>query len=187
MWAKYTLEQIVSGKSADGSLLLEGFLKEYAKLEGVSLSSLQPSCPTCLNRYYNEYILKHTIMKNKSQYKLHKRYNGISLGFGSQILLTNANLTDEYAEQLILRYLDVYEKRSEKFDIKVFFEEYPENWEDAHFEEAEEEVDEVEETKEVIEEGLFNEDSNLNLKQLRSKYPDIKAGSIVDFLSKIKN
>lgn len=61
--------------------------------------------------------------KNRSQYKLLKKRNGIPLEFGSAVLVTNANITDEYAEILIKRY----KKVNPNFKLEDLFEVYPEN------------------------------------------------------------
>jgi hypothetical protein len=53
-------------------------------------------------------------MENKSNYKLKEKYNGLPLEFGSNILVNNNNLTDEYAKKLL-----------EKFEAEVIFEEFP--------------------------------------------------------------
>ncbi len=163
-WKGYSLKQIVSGKSANGSLLLEGFLKDYSKLAGVKLSNLQPSCPKCLNTYFNEYTLKNKIMNSNCDYKLHKKYNGIPLDFGSQVLVTNANITNEYAETLISRYLNIYKNKNEEFDVSLFFEKFPNNWNDK----------------------FFVKDEDLKLSELREKYPETKAISKTEFLEKLK-
>ncbi len=132
-------------------------------------------------------------MENKCDYQLQLRYIGIPLKIGGAIHLSNANLTNEYAEQLISRYLDVYEKKAEEFSPALLFSKFPENWEDAHFEEASnidvdlEPVSETEiEPVKVDEHRAVNPDEDLKLPELREKYPKIKAISKKDFLEKVK-
>ncbi len=178
-WSSKTLEQIVGGKNLDGSSMLQSFLKDYAKLTSTLLSSLQPGCPSCLSKYYREYTLKTQIMSNECNYVLQKRYNGLPLAFGSKVLLNNTNLTDEYAEQLISRYLDIYESREDDFEPSLLFTKYPANWEDAQFEKEEVHVTSAGSQEQEP------EDAELTLSQLRKKYPGIKAGSAKSFLEKL--
>lgn len=169
-WTEYKLESIVGQRKPDGSLLLEEFLKDYANLKGVSLDSLQPSCSKCLNDYLK--FLKNKIMqenKTESNYKLQKRYNGIPLKFGSSIFVTNDNITDEYAEIIIGRFLDIYENKEQDFEPSMLFEKYPDNWEDSQFD---------------FEDILSDED--LTLKELKNKYPEIEAKSKKAFLKKLE-
>ena len=53
-------------------------------------------------------------MENNSQYRLKEKYNGLSLKFGSQILVNNRNITDEYALELL-----------ERFEAKTIFDIFP--------------------------------------------------------------
>ncbi len=55
-------------------------------------------------------------MENTCNYKLKAKYNGLPLAFGSQIYVTNNNITDEYAEKLLERY-----------EAEVIFDKYPVN------------------------------------------------------------
>lgn len=180
-WAEYTLQGIVGAKNADGSSMLEEFLKDYANKFSVELSSLQPSCNNCLTKYYNDYISTLKDMNTNCNYKLLPKFHGIPLEFGSSVFLTNANLTNEYAEKLISRYLDVYEQKEEDFNPEMLFSEFPTDWEEAHFEADLEDLDLNEE--EVNETEVADED--LKLSELREKYPDIKAGSQKAFLEKL--
>lgn len=43
-------------------------------------------------------------MENASEYTLKKKYNGISLKFGSSVMVTNINITNEYAKELLKRF-----------------------------------------------------------------------------------
>lgn len=53
-------------------------------------------------------------MENTCKYKLKAKYNGLPLAFGSQVYVTNNNITDEYAEKLLERY-----------EADVIFDKYP--------------------------------------------------------------
>lgn len=54
---------------------------------------------------------------NDSGYILKAKYDGIPLGFGSPVLVTNANITKEYAEKLIKEHkrgADLFDKIPEE-------------------------------------------------------------------------
>ena len=203
---KYSLEFIVGGVNPDGSKMLDTFLKTYSRETGVPLSNLNPSCRNCLTSYYNELLKKNRKMSKQSDYKLKNKFNGLPLAFGSPVLVTNANITNDYAETIISRYLDIYEKKEEEFTPELFFEEFPENWEDAHYSDGGDQNPSQdiggnldEETNQGVDggglqqdptnktqQGLEKKDTELNLKELRAKYPTIKATSIEVFLNKLK-
>lgn len=61
-------------------------------------------------------------METKSKYKLLSKREGIQLEFGSNIFVTNQNLTDEYAEKLAERYKSV----KPDFKMSDLFEIFPE-------------------------------------------------------------
>jgi len=92
---------IASGVDSDGTKYLQLFLIEYTKLFP---GTVNPSCNKCLSDYVTKY--KKAMSTNKlhpenSGYKLKAMYEGIALEFGSQIFVTNENLTDEYAKTLL--------------------------------------------------------------------------------------
>ena len=60
-------------------------------------------------------------MENDSKYRLHKKREGIPLAFGSNIRVTNRNISDVYAKQLIKRYEDI----NKDFELSDLFAEYP--------------------------------------------------------------
>jgi hypothetical protein len=60
-------------------------------------------------------------MENDSKYRLHKKREGIPLAFGSNIRVTNRNITDAYAEKLIKRYQEL----KKDFDVSDLFSKYP--------------------------------------------------------------
>ena len=167
MWNDKTLEQIVSGKNADGSSSLESFLKDYSRLTKVKLSSLQPGCNNCLQAYYKEYLIKHKSMSKECSYTLQKRYETIPLKIGGAIYLTNNNLTNEYAESLIGRYLDIYESKNEDFNPSLLFSEFPKDWANVHFEESNENL--TEEQEEALIEAEIKKEEELKSKKSNSK------------------
>lgn len=60
-------------------------------------------------------------MNNNSQYRLHKKREGLQLKFGSSTFVNNNNITDEYAEQLIKRFKAV----KKDFQLSDLFDKYP--------------------------------------------------------------
>jgi hypothetical protein len=74
------------------------FLKDYS--ETFNENNLNPSCDKCLERYFNNFKNLNK-MENTCKYKLHEKYNGIQLDFGSNVFVTNDNITDKLALQLI--------------------------------------------------------------------------------------
>jgi hypothetical protein len=74
------------------------FLKDYSQT--FNENNLNPSCEKCLERYFNNFKNLNK-MENTCKYKLHAKYNGIQLDFGSNIFVTNDNITDKLAKELI--------------------------------------------------------------------------------------
>lgn len=60
-------------------------------------------------------------MENQSQYVLHKKREGVQLEFGGSIFVSNANLTDDYAEKLVQRFKEI----NPDFKMDDLFEVYP--------------------------------------------------------------
>ena len=89
---------IATGKGSDGTLYLQLFLQEYARLFN---EKVNPSCPRCLNDYLTRYKKHYNTMANTCKYRLHAKYENIPLEFGSPILVNNSNITDEYALKLL--------------------------------------------------------------------------------------
>lgn len=80
---------------------LSDFLKDYSKIFS---GTLNPSCPSCLNEYIiklKKYMRSTKVEKEATDYILLSKREGLPLVFGSDILLTNDNLTNEYAETLL--------------------------------------------------------------------------------------
>lgn len=121
-WKTYNLENIISGKTADGVSLLKLFLKDYMSLFNVK--TVNPQCNSCLRTYLNDYKLKLNDMSNDCNYRLKTKYNGLPLevsGKNSAISVTNANLTDEYARTLLKRYkspADIFDKYPTKVECE---------------------------------------------------------------------
>jgi len=96
-WLKYEKLVIFRDKSKGG--LLSQFLKEYKSEFG---GSINPSCMTCLNSYYNNFIEKYTmsdIIRN-TEFVLKAKYNNIKSKTNGRPC-RNADLTDEQAIDLI--------------------------------------------------------------------------------------
>lgn len=112
-WEDYSLESIIGGKSSDGVSFLKLFLIDYSKL--FHTTTLNAGCQKCIKDYLTNYKNKINKMENPntSQYRLKQKYNNIPLEFGSNIFVNNNNITDEYAQTLLMRYsaekiFDVY-------------------------------------------------------------------------------
>lgn len=92
------IQAITTGKGSDGTGYLQLFLQEYTM---VFKEKVNPSCPRCLNDYLTRYKNYFKTMANTCKYRLHTKYENIPLEFGSQILVNNSNITDEYALKLL--------------------------------------------------------------------------------------
>lgn len=90
---------VAVGKRSDGTRYLQLFLQEYTALFN---EKVNPGCPKCLSTYLNRYKNHFKNMENQCKYRLHPRYENIPLEFGSPVLVNNSNITDEYAEKLLL-------------------------------------------------------------------------------------
>ena len=100
-WLKIDKVSIFKGKDENGNRYLSQFLADYKRI--FNPDTINAGCDRCLEDYYNNFI-KYITMGNsteKKPYVLKKMYNGIPLEFGSSILVTNTNITKEYAEKLI--------------------------------------------------------------------------------------
>lgn len=118
-WHKLNIGAIVSGTNPNGAPNLIQFLKDYKKEFNVEI--VNPSCERCLKSYHNKFIKKYQVMENNSQYKLHKKREGLQLKFGSSTHVNNNNITDEYALTLIERFKAI----KEDFKLSDLFEVYP--------------------------------------------------------------
>ena len=114
-----SVENIIGGKTADGIRYLELFLREYTDLFSEQVNA---GCNKCIANYLQKYKLKKYEMETNCKYKLQLKYNGLPLAFGSNIRVTNLNITDEYAEALIKRYTEA----NPEFHPSLLFDKYPE-------------------------------------------------------------
>ena len=153
-WLELNTNDIVSKIDANGVRYLELFLQDYTKLFN---KKVNPSCSKCINNYLQEYKEKFMIMENKSNYILHKKREGLPLEFGSKIRVNNANITNEYAQKLIKKYMPIHGENT----LNYLFQKYP-----------------------TVNEKV-KESTELSLSELRKKYPEISARSREDFLQKI--
>lgn len=83
----------------NGVRYLELFLKEYTS---IFKEKVNPACPKCLTEYLTRYKNHYKVMANTSDYRLHAKYENIPLEFGSPVLVNNGNITNKYAQQLLL-------------------------------------------------------------------------------------
>lgn len=100
-WLKLDKVVIFTGKDENGNRYLTQFLSEYKKV--FNLNEVNAGCKRCLDDYYLKYT-KHLHMgtvKEDLGYILKAKYNGIPLAFGSPVLVTNGNITEKYAKQLL--------------------------------------------------------------------------------------
>lgn len=101
-WLVVDKVSIFTGKDENGNRYLNQFLKEYQ--ETFNPDMINAGCQRCLEDYYlkfTKYLQSMSQPKTLSAYKLKEKYNGIPLEFGSQIQVSNSNMTDAYAEQLL--------------------------------------------------------------------------------------
>ncbi len=119
-WLDYKIENIIGGKSADGVSLLQLFLKDYAK--EFNITTLNASCKKCVNGYLQNYKSKFMKMDSNCKYILHKKREGIQLGFGSNIFVNNNNITEEYAIKLISKFKAI---KGNEFSMDYLFSKYP--------------------------------------------------------------
>lgn len=134
-WHKIDIGQIIGGVAPDGSPYLKHFLIDYKK--EFSVQVVNASCHKCINEYRHEFVKKYGDMENTSQYRLHKKREGLQLEFGSSIFVTNKNITDDYAEKLIKRFSDI----KPDFELSYLFSQFPE---------TKIEIAETETTQEVV-------------------------------------
>lgn len=124
-WEQYTLSQIRSGKTAEGTKLLLLFLKDVKE----KLNVFQPNahCNTCLADYYKKLTknIKMAQSENtkKSKYMLLEKRNNIQVEFGGNDFLNNDNITDERAVKLIKRFKQL---KGNSFKMSDLFAVYPE-------------------------------------------------------------
>lgn len=124
-WLVIDKVTIFKGEDESGNRYLNQFLADYKRIFNPDM--INAGCQRCLEDYYTNFI-KFLQMGNsteKKEYVLKKMYNGIPLEFGSAILVTNANITKEYAEKLIKNHprgeglFDAIPKREETTNKKA--------------------------------------------------------------------
>jgi hypothetical protein len=118
-WADFSLELIIGGKTSDNIPFLKLFLQDYKKEFHVEV--VNASCQKCIYHYHKDLINKNRKMENVSNYILHKKREGIQLEFGGALLITNENITDDYAKKLIARFKEI----DPNFKLDDLFEVYP--------------------------------------------------------------
>ena len=104
-WNEIKIENILSGKTAEGVTYLDLFLEDFKKVFNVK--NPNKNCNICIKEYHRRYIQKLQEMATDCKYTLHKKYNGLPLeisGKNSIISVTNSNITDEYAKILLKRF-----------------------------------------------------------------------------------
>lgn len=92
------IQTIAASRGSDGTGYLQSFLQEYTK---IFKEKVNPACPRCLNDYLTRYKNYYKEMANTCNYRLHAKYENIPLEFGSQIMVNNGNITDQYAQKLL--------------------------------------------------------------------------------------
>lgn len=117
-WIEIGIESILTNKDSEGVRYLQHFLKDYTTLTGAHVNA---GCKKCIAHYFNNYVNLISDMENDCKYRLHKKREGLPLAFGSNIRVTNRNITDEYAEALINRF----SKIKTDFDISYLFSKFP--------------------------------------------------------------
>lgn len=119
-WLDFNIDGIIGGKTSDGVRYLELFLKDYKK--EFNNTTLNANCRKCLNDYLRKYKDKYNIMDSKCDYILHKKREGIQLGFGSSVFVNNNNITNEYAKKLVSKFKKV---QGDSFEMSFLFSKYP--------------------------------------------------------------
>ena len=119
-WLNIEKVVIFNGKDENGNRYLSQFLRDYKEV--FNPDYVNAGCEKCLNDYYTKFI-KYLNMgndKEEKKYVLKAKYNGIPLKFGSPVLVTNSNITKQYAETLAKNHprgkdlFDVYPEEVEK-------------------------------------------------------------------------
>jgi hypothetical protein len=117
-WEEIGIDSILTNTNSEDVKYLEFFLKDYTALTSEFVNA---GCNKCIAKYYNNYINLLSDMENDSQYRLHKKREGIPLSFGSNIRVTNRNITDTYAKKLIKRYSEI----TKDFELSYLFSKFP--------------------------------------------------------------
>ncbi len=190
-WSNYTLDQL----KADKQLQLL-FIGDYAKKFNKAASSLTFGCGSCLTTYWKHYMKN--IDKPKLSFRIVQMFNGISLGatingynhLGNQFILSHVNANDTICQvfhdfHLITTTQPIFHNtptEAEMEDIRDS-EEYKSYLDKYNL---------IPSTKEVSSTIKIDkaEDNSIDystwaLKDLRKEFPEIKAKTIENFVSKI--
>lgn len=111
-WTKIKADAVFNGKDENGVRYLPEFLQDY---QTTFNAVPEGGCHKCLIRYYTQitkYLSKMNT-KTKSSFKLKQMFEGIQFGFGSNRIISNRNLTDEIAVEL----LDTHPHGKKLFEI----------------------------------------------------------------------
>ena len=117
-WIEIGIDSILTNKDSEGVRYLQHFLKDYSQLTSTQVNA---GCNKCIAKYYNNYINLLSDMENDCEYRLHKKREGIPLAFGSNIRVTNRNITNDYADVLIKKYKAI----SKEFQLSDIFSKFP--------------------------------------------------------------
>ncbi len=96
-WTKYKAEEVRSGSDQNGSRLFPQFAQDYHK---VFQTDVCPNCKDFPVKFQN-FLIKIKMSQEESNFKLKEKYDGLPLEFGSQVYVTNANITNENALKLL--------------------------------------------------------------------------------------
>lgn len=118
-WHEISLDMIIGGKTPDNVPYLKLFLLDYKKEFNVEV--VNAACQKCIYTYHNDFIKKYNPMETNSKYKLLAKREGLQLDFGSSQFITNANLTDTVAKQLVKKFKQL----NSSFKMEDLFEVYP--------------------------------------------------------------
>ena len=118
-WHEMSLDMIIGGKTSDNIPYLQLFLQDYKKEFNVEV--VNAACQKCIYTYHNDFIKKYNPMETNSKYKLLAKREGLQLDFGSSHFITNANITDSVAKQLVKKFKEL----NPAFKMEDLFEVYP--------------------------------------------------------------
>jgi hypothetical protein len=166
------VNDIVSKVTANGVKYLELFIRDYTREFNTTVN---PSCGKCIADYLRIYKEKFQAMENSSDYQLHKKREHLQLEFGSNIRVSNANITNEYAKRLISRYHPIHGEKT----LDYLFSKYPKNETEIVVEELDVNIENL------IKNTAEKPNDELTFSALKLKYPNIKARSREKFLAKI--
>lgn len=111
-WSVFDAETVFRGKSPEGTPYLLQFLRDYKRIVNPAEAPVA-SCKKCVQKYLNQLInFKKMDIKISKNWKLKAKYEGITL-FGTGIILTNSNITDELAE----RFYKEHPAKENLFDL----------------------------------------------------------------------